>query len=149
MVPASYYMPPERAQCIAAAAEYYHRPTDRLTVEGLEMLVTAVVRTEGGTTGQIHQNKPDKNGRATYDIGLMQINSSNLARLAKMGITENMILNYECANIYVGTFILQEGIASTPDLWQGIGRYNSATPYYNARYQALVWKQLNNLWAVR
>lgn len=143
------HMPPERAQCMHAAAIYYHRPTDVLSVEALELFIAAIARTERGKTGEIVYNKPNKKGVVTYDIGLMQINSGNLPKLAKLGISEYQIRYNECINILVATRILQESIASTPNLWEGIGRYNSATPEYNVKYQGLVWKQINEMWAGR
>jgi len=145
----AYDMPPERAICIKQAAHFYHRPTDRLTVEGLEFLVHALARQEGGRNGEIVWNKPNKKGVRTYDIGLMQINSSNLPKLARLGVSEYQVRYNECVNIFVGTRILQEGLASTPDLWVGIGRYNSATPEINVKYQAAIWKQLNAMWSGR
>ncbi|WNL48547.1 lytic transglycosylase domain-containing protein (plasmid) [Dyella sp. BiH032] len=138
---------PERRQCVRMAAEFYHRPSDVLSVDGLEMLVHVVLDKEHGKIGQKVYNKPNKKGVRTYDIGPMQINSGNLYELGKRGVTEEQILNNECANIFVGTMILQEGIASAPDLWTGIGKYNAWTDRENGRkYYMDVWNRLNHSW---
>jgi len=139
-------MPPAREACISAAAAYYSAAGDPVSSVGLGDLVRAIIRTEGGTTGQIVWNKADKNGHRSYDMGLMQINSSHLGELATLGATRGDVINNECLNIYVGTWILKREIASSPSLWTAIGNYNSHTPSYNVAYQHNVWTRLNQLW---
>lgn len=143
-------LPPQSVACIAQAAHYYHRVSDVLSEDALRLLVTALAtKVENGRNGEIVWNKPDKHGVQTYDIGRMQINSSNIPKLAKIGFPYYLIRYNECVNIFAGTRMLQEAIASTPNLWVGIARYNSATPEINAKYQLRVWKSVNELWAQR
>ena len=61
----------------------------------------------------------------TYDIGLMQINSSHLRALARYGIDEQQ-LRESCTNIYVGAWLLADNIQRHGLTWDAIGAYNAA-----------------------
>lgn len=135
---------PESVVCIRAAARYYHRPTDPVSYQGLVDLVTAIRLAEGGAIGRVSRNK---NG--SFDIGPMQINSTHLPLLSRFGISYDALLNNNCQNIFVGTWILHNELRSTPALWSAIGNYNSRTPSYNAQYQRRVWQKLQRIWADR
>ncbi|MDC9654333.1 lytic transglycosylase domain-containing protein [Xanthomonas perforans] len=108
-----------RTQCIAAAASRYAVP---------ELLINAVIRTEGGTTGQTSK----RNANGTVDLGLMQINEMHLRsaphRLQSLGITRDVLINNECVNIMVGTYILSVELSKPGEYWWNVGSYNSRTP---------------------
>jgi hypothetical protein len=133
-------LPPAAALCMVNAANYYRVPLDALR---------AIARVERGTPGQVHENK-DKQGKVvSVDIGRMQINSSGLPELKQYGITQESLLSNDCQNIYVGAWIFEKKLKLTPDLWTGIGAYNSMTPGKNMDYQRAVWRELKGLWGQR
>lgn len=134
----SLALPPQEGsssgdQCVAKAARFYHIPVS---------LFSAVLRTEGGKVGQIHENE---NG--SYDMGPAQINSIWLPVLMKSGITRDMVLNDRCLNISIGAWILAQSLdGANPnnpaDFWQHVGDYNSHTPLWNHKYAVKVWENL-------
>lgn len=124
-----------RNACIEQAATHYNVHPD---------LVRAIIRTEGGTTGKVSWNS---NG--SYDMGLMQINSIHLRRLREFGISRDHVINNECVNIYVGSWLLNRAMSQDADFWRGVGRYHSATPKHNERYRAKVFEHLVRLWKER
>lgn len=75
-------------------------------------------------------SKPNRNG--TYDIGLMQINSVHLPRLARYGITQATLMD-ACASTYVGAWIMSENIRRYGWSWEAIAAYNVGSLNSNAR----------------
>jgi len=84
----------------------------------------------------INQNK---NG--TIDVGLGGLNSSHFTELAKFGIAPEQLLN-DCVATYVTAWQLKKGINQFGNTWFGVAAYHSTTPYYNSRYQVLLFNQL-------
>lgn len=72
-----------------------------------QIAVKVLVKTEGGRIGTIMRND---NG--TFDLGVMQINSSNLSRIQAVYpyVTWRHIAFDPCINIMVGTWFLSEKI---------------------------------------
>ncbi|MGF6483439.1 soluble lytic murein transglycosylase-like protein [Paraburkholderia sp. JPY419] len=85
-----------RADCLDDAAAYRHISAQ---------LVRAIAQHESG----MRPNAVNLNSNGTEDIGLMQINSSWLPRLARYGIRREHLFN-ACVNAYVGTWILASNI---------------------------------------
>jgi soluble lytic murein transglycosylase-like protein len=102
-------------QCWQDASEKYSVPID---------LLYSIARVETGNRGKIVSRAND-NG--TYDIGLMQINSSHLPQLAKYGITEKKLINDSCLNLHIGAWILADSIARNGFNWRAIGAYNAGS----------------------
>lgn len=63
------------------------------------------------------------NKNHTYDIGLMQINSTWLPKLNRVGITQKDLLE-PCNNIQIGAWILSQNIKEYGFNGTAIGAYN-------------------------
>ena len=85
---------------------------------------------------------PNSNG--SYDIGLMQINSSWLPMLARYGISHDALLD-GCVNAYVGTWILQQNISQYGYNWEAVGAYNASTPSKRQKYAMAIYEQLTHV----
>lgn len=73
------------------------------------------------------------NNNGSFDLGIMQINSSWFPQLLKSGITNRDLLN-GCTNIYVGAWILSHNIKSYGNTWKAVGAYNARTPLKQVIY---------------
>lgn len=93
------------------------------------------------------------NSDGSRDIGLMQINSMHLPRLAKQGITEQRLLSEPCLSVEVGASILAGFIQRFGYNWTAVGSYNAgAAPEREAsrlRYAEKIWARYEALVAQR
>jgi soluble lytic murein transglycosylase-like protein len=75
------------------------------------------------------------NRNGSRDIGLMQVNSSHLPRLAKRNITEAMLLNDSCQSLKVGASILADFMRRYGYSWEAVGAYNAGSATDNGAPQ--------------
>lgn len=92
-------------------------------------------------------NIKTKNTNASYDLGLMQINTINFRDFSKAGvyISEDEIRNNSCKNIVAAGYHLRTKINQYGYNLKGIGAYHSATPGLNEKYANDVMKRYNKL----
>lgn len=123
-----------QADCIQEASQFHTvNPT----------VLRAIILIESG--GKAHTIS--KNSNDTYDYGVGGINSILLPELKTHGIAPTDLMN-PCVNVYVTAWHLRKKIAQHGNTWYGIAAYHSATPYYNNRYQVLLYNALLDLGAI-
>ena len=84
----------------------------------------------------------NRNKNGTYDIGLMQINSSWLPYLKKHGIDPSLLWD-PCYNAHVGAMVLRHCIDTYGYSWKAVDCYNKGK---NARENSMyVWKVYKSL----
>lgn len=64
-------------------------------------------------------------GSGTRDLGLMQVNTSWLPKLARYGIDEATLLE-PCTNVKVGAWVLADALQRHGQTWEAVGAYNAA-----------------------
>ncbi len=99
------------ATCYAEAAGQYGVPEELLRA-------TAAVESSG------NRKAVGRNPDGTSDLGLMQINSSHLAKLKQWGITRHTLLNDGCMNVKVGAWLMADNFRRHGYTWNGVGAYN-------------------------
>ena len=83
----------------------------------------------------------NRNKNGSVDVGIGQMNSIHFRELSRWGIEPNDLFD-ACTGIYVAAWHLSKQLKAHGNTWYAIGAYHSATPYYNQRYQALVYNAL-------
>ncbi len=116
------------AKCFNVASKQYKIPTQ---------LLKAIAKTETKLDPlAIHINS-----NHSYDVGIMQINSTWLPKLKRVGISEAELLD-GCKNIQIGAWILAQNIKQYGFTRKAIGAYNATTPELQEKYTQLVMRNL-------
>lgn len=110
--------------CFAAVGAYYKINP---------LLLKAIARQESS----MNPNAIGKNTNGTVDMGLMQINSIHLPKLARAGIRREQLLD-PCTNIAVGGWVLADAISRHGMSWTAVGAYHSPTAWRRVNYAAKV-----------
>lgn len=107
-------------------------------------LLVAIAEQESGFNPKAI-NSANRNG--TRDLGLMQINSMHLPRLARYGIREQDLFE-PCTNVHVGAWVLANAFAQHGYTWNAVGAYNAGgDPAAAAQRAAYAWKIYQRLQA--
>lgn len=123
---ADHAQSPDR--CVAPAAAY-HRVNDKI--------LRAILMVES----RMKENTVSRNSNGSIDVGIAGINSKHFDELARYGVAPEHLLD-ACVSTYVAAWKLSKHMARWGNNWFGIAAYHSATPYYNRRYQILIYNQL-------
>lgn len=118
----------ESERCILQAAQYQSVNPH---------VLRAILRVESA----LNPGAVGRNTNGTVDIGIGQINSIHLKELSKYGIGPNHLLD-ACVGTYVAAWHLKRVSASGGNTWESIAKYHSGNPYYNRRYQILLFNEL-------
>jgi soluble lytic murein transglycosylase-like protein len=86
------------------------------------VIIYAIIKTESG----FNPRAVNKNRNGTYDIGLMQVNTSWLPTLSKYGYNINHLFD-PCVNVHVGTWVLANCIKTYGYNWKAIDCYNKGS----------------------
>jgi soluble lytic murein transglycosylase-like protein len=101
------------------------------------VLLRAIAQHESG----MRANAVNKNTNGTEDIGLMQINTTHLPRLAKFGISRESLFN-PCVSAYVGAWVLRDCLDRYGPTWNAVGCYNAGSPEKRLRYANRIYETL-------
>lgn len=97
----------------------------------------AIAQTESG----LNPLAVGRNPHGSRDIGLMQINSAWLPKLAEYGITERDLFQ-PCTSIHVGAWVLARNIYRYGYTWEAVGAYNAVSPDKRSAYIKKVQRNL-------
>ncbi|KVT90665.1 lytic transglycosylase [Burkholderia ubonensis] len=127
----------------AAAQDCFTKAGERHGIDPL--LLAAIAKVESA----MNPRAMNHNRNGTYDIGLMQINSSHLPRLIKVGVTHKRLIDEPCTSIDTGASILAGFIERHGYTWNAVGAYNagSSPKREPARkvYATKVWREYRQL----
>jgi soluble lytic murein transglycosylase-like protein len=122
-------------RCIKDAAMYHH--------VGEDVLRAIVWHESRGKANTVVQN-----ANGSIDVGLAGTNSIHFNELQKKGVAPADLLD-ECYAIYVGAWMYSQKVYTYGNNWFAVGAYHSKTPYYNQRYQALIYNELVKMGAIK
>lgn len=115
-------------RCVVAAAKF-HKVN--------QTVLSAILKVESSyNAGAINRNAD-----GSIDVGIGQMNSIHFKELSGHGIAPGNLLD-PCVGSYVAAWHLGRQIKRHGNTWFAIGAYHSVTPYYNTRYQALIFNAM-------
>jgi soluble lytic murein transglycosylase-like protein len=100
-------------------------------------LLYAIAKTESS----LNPVAVNRNRNGSYDVGLMQINSSWFPKLRKYGLDEKQLYD-PCTSIQVGAWILAQNMQRLGYSWDAVGAYNSGKPDLRLKYALKVYRNI-------
>lgn len=112
-------------------------------------LLRAIAQVESGMNPHAVGYNRNRQGRVTSrDFGLMQINSTHLAKLKAMGVIsdERDLLTQPCLNVQTGAWILAQHLQVCGLTWQCLGSYNAGFADGNQARRMLYARKVYAIW---
>jgi soluble lytic murein transglycosylase-like protein len=116
--------------CIDQASRLYGIPAN---------LITAIIRIESN----FDPRAVNTNANGSEDVGLMQINSEWLPRIADQGYDRESLFD-PCTNVMVGGWILAQEIERFGYSWEAVGAYNAGPSMQRAGRRAWYAQRVAN-----
>lgn len=107
--------------------------------EGVYGLNPYLLRSIAETESNLNTKAINKNPDGSFDIGLMQINSSWIRPL---GLDRERLISDPCYNVGTGARILNMCVEKYGYTWEAVGCYNAVSKGKRTRYS---WKIYNKL----
>lgn len=102
-----------------ASANCWHYASSKFGIES--RLLRAIAHVESG----MNPSALGRNTNGTTDMGLMQINSSHLKQLSKLGVTPATLTSDSCQSLVIGASILTDMMKVYGYSWEAVGAYNA------------------------
>lgn len=137
---ALFFSASAQAYCFREAGARYHVSPQ---------LLRAIAQVESGMNPHAIGYNRDRQGRVTSrDFGLMQINSTHLAKLKAMGVItdERDLLTQPCLNVQTGAWILAQHLQVCGLTWQCLGSYNAGFADGNQARRMLYARKVYSTW---
>jgi soluble lytic murein transglycosylase-like protein len=101
------------------------------------VLLESLARVESN----LNPNAINRNGNGSFDIGLMQINSTWMVRLNRR---PEDLLSDPCANVMAGAWVLRHCLDTYGYTWQAVGCYNARSSGKRIDYAWKVFRKLKD-----
>lgn len=111
-----------------------------------ELLKTIAQQESGLVATAINHNKNKSGKIISTDYGIMQINSSHIPELKKLGVIKDKdeLLKKPCLNIHTGAWILARHFQRCGVNWECLGSYNAGFSKNNTARRMIYARIIHN-----
>lgn len=111
-----------------------------------ELLKTIAQQESGLVATAINHNKNKSGKIISTDYGIMQINSSHIPELKKLGVIKDKdeLLKNPCLNIHTGAWILARHFQRCGVNWECLGSYNAGLSKNNTARRMIYARIIHN-----
>ena len=111
-----------------------------------ELLKTIAQQESGLVATAINHNKNKSGKIISTDYGIMQINSSHIPELKKLGVIKDKdeLLKNPCLNIHTGAWILARHFQRCGVNWECLGSYNAGFSKNNTALRMIYARIIHN-----